>query len=66
MRKPQINLRCVANNYAASGERIAEFTDPNDAGGGGLISIRHTDEGTVVEVYGLDPQVDVRVGKRRV
>lgn len=70
LRKPRLNPSGVADQYAVGGERIAEFTDPNEGGGGGLIAIRHTPDGvngirTVVEVYQLDQQVEVRVSKRR-
>lgn len=50
MKKPSINTRCVANHYAAPNERIIEFSNAN--GGGGLISFRTAEDGSiVVEVY---------------
>lgn len=46
--QPRLNLACVANRYAAPGERIAEFSFPWAATGsgdlpGGLISLRYRD-----------------------
>ena len=52
--------RCVADNYAASNERIIEFIDT--AGHGGLISFRilNDDAGTLlVNVYNTDKNVKV-------
>jgi hypothetical protein len=56
MPKPKINTRPVAGHYAAPDELIVEFSHPN---GGGLISIRATDTGVIVDVYRCDDTVTV-------
>lgn len=58
MRKPSVTTRCVANTYAASNERIVEFSG---ALGGGLISLRNTEQGLVVEIYRCDECVIICV-----
>jgi hypothetical protein len=59
--KPRIITNCVASRYAAPNERIVEFAD--DAGNGGLISIRTVDGRLIMDVYRQGPCVEVRVGK---
>lgn len=62
MRKPRITINCVANRYAAHGERICEFSDGK--GNGGLISLITREDGTLsVDVYRHGPKVEVRIGK---
>jgi hypothetical protein len=46
--KPHITVKCVANNYAASNQRIVEFSDGLGKGNGGLISIRQDDQGKLI------------------
>lgn len=61
MRKPRVLTRCVANNYAAPGQRIVEYSFPN--GKGGLISFDLDNEGNArVDLYQQDPEVTIRVG----
>lgn len=61
LKRPKVDLRCVASHYAGPAERIIEFTHEN---GGGLISIAATADGKLfVDVYRYDPTVEVRVGK---
>jgi hypothetical protein len=59
-----VNTSPVANQYAAGGERIVEFSSP---GGGGLIAFRMSNDekvpGLIVDVYRYDSTVTVRVGK---
>jgi len=60
MRKPRVITKCVANTYAASNERIVEFSGEPDATGpvGGLLSFRQLNDGTLrVEIYRCDPAV---------
>ena len=59
MRKAKITLRCVAAQYAATGERIIEFSHET---GGGLISFQPDSNGRLrVELYALDRTVFVYV-----
>lgn len=60
MLKPSIKTRCIAENYAAEGERIAEIWDPNTRLGC-LVSVRTFNGETIVELYRADPGVVVRV-----
>lgn len=59
MRKPRLITACVANTYAAEGERIAEFSFPeaaSDSGDlpGGLMSLRWNGQSPpVLEVYNV-------------
>lgn len=54
----KITTNCVANNHAATNERIIEFMDQNN-NIGGLISFRSF-EGTLrIDVYRCDPGVNV-------
>lgn len=62
-RRTRVTLNCVADHYAAPGERIVEFMDA-ETGKGGLISFTRTDAGElVVNLYRLDAGVIVRVGE---
>jgi hypothetical protein len=58
--KPRVLLKCVANHYAATGERIIEFG--GDAGSGGLISFRMVNGRLVVNVYRTE-NTTVKVSK---
>lgn len=68
MRKPRVTTRCVANNYAAPGERIVEFSNGARSAGqlkGGLISLRTTEDGRLlVQLYQLDQEVHVTISRR--
>jgi hypothetical protein len=61
--KPTVMIRCVANVYAGPDERIVEFGNGahhHGAHRGGLIALRNlADGGLRVEVYRVDPGVDV-------
>ena len=60
MAKPSVNTNPVANQYAGHTERIIEYSSPN---GGGLISLRTMDDGTLrVDLYRHDPTVTIVVG----
>lgn len=56
MNKPTIR-KGVASSYAGPNESIYDF---GDATSGGLISIRRTDNGLIVELYRMDDDVIVR------
>lgn len=58
-RKPSVNTSPVASKYAASDERIIEYSSP---AGGGLIALRVTGDRLAVDLYRHDPTVDIRVG----
>lgn len=58
-RKPRVITKCVANTYAADGERIVEFSFP-DAQQGGLISFQQRDDGQcLVSIYRVSDGVRV-------
>lgn len=63
--KPRVLTKCVANHYAASNERIVEFSFPGTKDHeqkGGLVSFRRLSDGTtIVNLYGLDDDVKVVV-----
>lgn len=65
-KKPSVTTRCVANNYAAAGERIVEFSAHGASGPvGGLISFRLADCGSLtVEVYRCSDAVRVLPPRR--
>lgn len=49
-KRPSIVSPCVADHYASDGERIAEFSFPD--GAGGLLSLRTSSNGrNVIEIY---------------
>lgn len=59
MRKPSLNLRCVADHYATNGERIAEFCFPHAQGDGrlpgGLLSLLYRDDAPpLVSLYRVE------------
>lgn len=59
--KPRVTVKCVADHYAASNERILEISGPN---GGCLISLRNTTDGKlVVEAYRCDATVIVKAAR---
>jgi len=58
-KKPTVKLKCPANQHAAPGERIIEFTFPN--GKGGLISFFDGENGPLVNVYDHDKEVTANV-----
>jgi hypothetical protein len=59
MKRPRI-FSGPASNYAGPGEVIREFGDGNGNGHGGLISIRHQEDGRLIfEVYNATG-VDIR------
>ena len=61
MAKISVNTSPVADQYAGRDEKIIEYSSPN---GGGLISFRLMDDGTLsVDLYRHDPTVRVRVGE---
>ena len=61
MAKPSVNTNPVANQYTGRTERIIEYSSPN---GGGLISLRVMDDGTLrVDLYRHDPTVTITVGQ---
>jgi len=69
MSKPRVNLNCVANGYASSGERIIEVHNgiTTEAGHkGALISLRSMDDGTFsIHVYRRDAGVVVTMAKEQ-
>jgi hypothetical protein len=61
-RKPRVNTNPGANQYAAPGERIIEYTMPD--GTGGLISFWTSDTGkTHVHLYRADPGIVITVSE---
>lgn len=67
-RKPRVVTGCVANHYAASNERIIEYSFPDTGDGagplGGLISFRLLNDGTpIVNLYRHDAGIQIYVSK---
>lgn len=63
MAKPKVITNCVANKHTGPNERIVEFNDP-EINAGGLISFNRTNDGKLrVDLYCLDANVVVNVGK---
>lgn len=60
MKKPNVILKCPANQHTAANERIIEFSSEY---GGGLISFRANDGVLHVEVYRTDKTVRVTAPK---
>ena len=60
--KPRVKTKCVANSYAASDERIVEFSNGSRTGlRGGLIALRNCPDGKLLlNVYETDPGVIVK------
>ncbi len=66
MRKPSINIKPVANNYAMPHERIVEINSGTPGGPGALVSLVAGEDGTLlVEIYRIDEGVTVRVSEDR-
>jgi hypothetical protein len=69
-RRPSVQLPCIADRYAATGERIVEFNANDGTGRGGLISLRLRGEGEegalLVELYRLSDGVVVDVDPPRI
>ena len=58
MKRPHVNIRCVADRLHADGQRIIEFTFP--CGAGGLITLHTSPTGVpCVAVYRADEPVQV-------
>jgi hypothetical protein len=55
---PSIKTRCIADQYAGPGERIAEITFAD--GTGCLLSVRDNIMGKSIEIYRADPGIIVR------
>lgn len=68
-RKPRVTVKCVANNYAASFERIVEYSFPGSTAphgylAGGLISFTLDNDGNPhVSLYRHDANVQIHVGQ---
>lgn len=67
MAKPKVIVKCVADSYSAANEKIVEFSNgirSAETLKGGLIALRNLPDGTLlVNVYRLDPGVEVRVSQ---
>ena len=63
MKRPSVQTKCVANQYAADNERIVEFS--SDCGGGLIDFYQDKESGKLhVTVYRHDETVIVKEGKR--
>lgn len=55
MRKPSVDIHCVAGRYGLSNERIIEVTFPS--GKGCLVSLIERDDVASFQVYRADPGI---------
>ena len=62
MKRPKVITKCVAQQYAAPGERIIEFNSDN---GGGLIMMYEWGDELRVDLYHLDKTVKVTIENRQ-
>ena len=66
MRRPRVETRCVADQYAAAGERIVEISG-GSKGAGCLLALRFTEDGNIrLDVYRTEGQVEVVVDPQTV
>ena len=63
-KKPSVTLKCPANFHSMPEERIIEFSFLN--GLGGLISFREIKGKSVIELYRIDKDIQIRVNDKTI